>query len=70
MGVNDRIRKEIKKALIDSGRSQKDVAAEMGIKPQYLSEMLNTDKSGVPKRWEQLLEVVGLELYVRERSSK
>lgn len=67
MGVNDRIRKEIKKALIDSGKSQKEIAGEMGVKPQYISEMLNTEKSGVPKRWEQLLEVVGLELFVRKK---
>jgi transcriptional regulator with XRE-family HTH domain len=56
MDVNQRIRKETKKLILEIGKTQKEVAKDLGVSTQYLNEMLNTEKSGVPKRWKELLE--------------
>ena len=58
----DAVRTKVKQAIIGRGEKQKDIAEALGIPPQYLSEMLNTDKGGLSKRWQELLDYLGLEL--------
>lgn len=62
MDVNERIRKETKKLILEVGKSQREVAENLGISTQYLNEMLNQNKSGIPKRWKELLEYIYNEL--------
>ena len=56
------IRTKVKQAIVGREEKQKDIAEALGIPPQYLSEMLNTDKGGLSKRWQELLDYLGFEL--------
>lgn len=59
---SNRFRKETKKLILEVGKTQKEVAKDLGVSTQYLNEMLNTEKSGVPKRWKELLEYLRIQL--------
>lgn len=55
MVVNAKIRSEAKRMIIRAGLKQSSVAKDLKMERQYLSDMLNTKKSNLPKRWVQLL---------------
>lgn len=40
---NEQLRREVKKMIIDSGMSQKEVAEKMGCKPQQYTNIVNKE---------------------------
>lgn len=40
---NEQLKRELKKVIIDSGMSQKEVAAKMGCKPQQYTNIVNKE---------------------------
>ena len=40
---NDQLKKELKKLVIDSGLTQKEVAEKMGVKPQQYTNIVNKE---------------------------
>ena len=40
---NDQLKKELKKLVIDSGMTQKEVAEKMGVKPQQYTNIVNKE---------------------------
>lgn len=66
--MTEDIRLQIKMELLRRGMSQRELASELGMKPQYLAQMLSGRVSMVPARWQQILEALGLELCVRPKS--
>ena len=40
---NDQLKKELKKFVIDSGMTQKEVAEKMGVKPQQYTNIVNKE---------------------------
>ena len=40
---NDQLKKELKKLVIDSGMTQKEVAEKMGVKPQQYNNIVNKE---------------------------
>jgi hypothetical protein len=68
--MNRKIRAEVKRLIHLTGKTQKEISSEMGLKnPQYLSEMLNTEKSGVPERWQDLIDVLNQNLKGKQVNS-
>ena len=40
---NDQLKKELKKLVIDSGKTQKEVAENIGVKPQQYTNIVNKE---------------------------
>lgn len=40
---NDQMKREVKKAIIDSGMSQKEIADKMNCKPQQFTNIINKE---------------------------
>ena len=40
---NDQLKKELKKLVIDSGLTQKEVSEKMGVKPQQFTNIVNKE---------------------------
>jgi predicted XRE-type DNA-binding protein len=62
------VRDEVKQALFKQGVTQVKLAESLGISRTHLNDMLNSKSSIIPARLEQLLDELGLELYVGKRS--
>ena len=59
---HDQLIKEIKKAIIDSGLSQKEVAKEMGIAPQGFTKVMNKKNLSFDDV-KRIADVLGIKLY-------
>lgn len=60
--VNEKIGAAVKEALKKQGRTQADLARSLNMKPSNLSNMLSGKISEVPRRWQDILDDVGLDL--------
>ncbi|WMT57667.1 helix-turn-helix domain-containing protein [Truepera radiovictrix] len=67
--MTDSIRQAVKRRIDELGKSQAEVARSLGLQRQYLGRMLNEHVGEVPESWQQLLDALNLELYVREKPS-
>lgn len=68
--VNKEIGDAVKAALKTQGRTQRQLAEELGMKETNLSNMLAGRGSDVPERWRQILESAGLELTVKPKGEQ
>jgi hypothetical protein len=66
--MTDAIRAVIKGELERLNKSQRQLAIDLDMAPQYLGEMLNAQTSNVPKRWQQVFDALGLELVVQPKT--
>lgn len=62
--VNSDIGAAVKAALKAQGKTQRQLAEELGMQETNLSNMLAGRVSEVPERWQQILKSVGLKLVV------
>lgn len=53
---------ELRKAILESGVKQKDIADKLGIKPQYLTKMLNKKNFSLADA-KKILDVIGYDLH-------
>ena len=65
--MNENIKIALRGEIDRRRLTQKQLAKDLGMAPQYLTEMLDLDKGNVPRRWQQLLDALDLELYVRPK---
>lgn len=63
----DVIREAVRVELARRNMSQTDLAEQLGTSRQHLSRAMTGGSSEVPKLWKDALEVLGLELTVREK---
>ena len=70
MGMDDRIRKALLKAMSEQGVSQADLARRMGVQPQSITKLLSGERGKVPQSVLRALDTLGLELVVREKGQK
>lgn len=60
---NEQLKKELKKIIIDSGLSQKEVALKMGCKPQQYTNIVNKANLAF-KDVRRILNAIGLDLCI------
>ena len=65
--MNDAIRASVEKELEHRDLSRSEVAIRANLTRQYVTDMLNGRKGGVPESWQRLLDALDLELYVRPK---
>lgn len=68
--MTDEIRQAVNERLAQQGMSRADLARAMNRTPQEITRALNGGKRGgeVPKLWQDLLDVLGFEIVVREKT--
>ena len=66
--MNEKIRKGVKVALAQNGMTQSQLATEVGLTPQYLSQIMTGQRGDVPEAWQKIFDRLGLELVVREKA--
>lgn len=66
--VNQQVREQVKAIMKDRGVTQQAAADQLGISRIYVNQMLNGTTSQMPGRWVELLDLLGLELVVRQKS--
>ena len=67
MDANEAIRFQIQNHMKARGVTQVDIARELGITPQSVSQVLRGDRSAVRKPLLDILDVLDLELHVRPK---
>lgn len=60
--MNPRIRRAVRVALAEREMNQSDLAKELGMKPQYVSNLLTGQVGRIPSAWQKVLDHLGLEL--------
>jgi transcriptional regulator with XRE-family HTH domain len=65
--MNEAIRQQIKSVLAGKGLTQKELAQRSGVREDYISKMLRGERVKTPKEFSAILEVLGLELCVKQR---
>lgn len=62
--MNGQIRQMVNIELAKRDIKQVDLASKLGMKRQYLSEMLNGNIAAIPKSWQKVFEELELEFLV------
>ena len=65
--MNEAIRSTVKEVMAARHISQRELAEQLDVNPQYIWDLLKGKSGNAPKRWEQVLEALDLELYVRPK---
>lgn len=60
--MNDSIRRRVRVSLAERDMNQKDLAEKVGMKPQYISDLLTGRVGQIPSTWTRVLEALDLEL--------
>lgn len=68
MAMNQDVRQAVKAVMKQKGLTQEQVADSLGVNRVYINRMLSGGTSNMPGRWGQLLDHLGLELTVKEKT--
>ena len=69
MGMTEQIREQVRAVMAERGISQEKAAEALKVEQPSISRMLRPEGVGkVPESWEKLLDFLGLELVVREKT--
>lgn len=60
--MNDRIRRAVRVSLAERDMNQAELARAVGMKPQYVSELLTGKAGKIPPAWLKVLDELDLEL--------
>lgn len=60
--MTDEIRRAVRVELAKRDETQADLARELGMAPQYLSDIMRGKVSKIPTAWRKILDALGLEL--------
>ena len=60
---NDQLKKELKKLVIDSGKTQKEVAEKMEVKPQQYTNIVNKENLAF-RDVKRIAKACGYELHI------
>lgn len=66
--MNHRIRKDIRKAMIDLDMTQTALASQTGLTPAHVSDLLRGRRGDLGDGWRRVLDALGLELCVRPKT--
>lgn len=66
--MNDRIRRAVRVSLAERDMTQADLARTVGMKPQYVSELLTGKAGKIPTAWTRVLDALDLELVAVKKS--
>ncbi|HKI56909.1 MAG TPA: helix-turn-helix transcriptional regulator [Trueperaceae bacterium] len=67
--MTERIRRAVRLALKDRGQLQVELAREISITPQYLSDLLRGAAGHMPGAWQKVLDALDLELVVLPKAT-
>lgn len=70
MSMDAQIRADILSYLEQQSISQVEVAKRIGIAPQSVNRFLKGERGSLPKSMVEVLDALGLELYVRPKGSE
>lgn len=65
--MNREVVKQVKALMKEDGITQDVLAERMRVERIYVNRMLTASTSLMPKRWAQLLDVLGLEVVIRRK---
>ena len=60
---NDQLKKELKKLVIDSGKTQKEVAEKMEVKPQQYTNIVNKENLAF-RDVKRIVNAIGLDIKI------
>lgn len=60
--MNENIRRRVRVALAERDMNQRDLAERVGMKPQYVSDLLTGRVGKIPSTWARILDALDLEL--------
>jgi len=63
--VNERIRQAVRIELARRDSNQAKLAKQVGVSPQYVSDVMRARAGNVPEVWQRIFDELGLELVVR-----
>lgn len=65
--MNKEVVRQVKALMKEDGITQDVLAERMRVERIYVNRMLTASTSLMPKRWAQLLDVLGLEVVIRRK---
>ena len=68
--MNQNIRRRVRVALAERDMNQSDLARAVGMKPQYISDLLTGRVGRIPTTWARVLEALDLELVAVPKGDK
>jgi len=67
--MNNTIRQQIRLELSKRDMSQSQLAADIGVSRQYLSNIMRGVSGNIPSVWNRIFDVFGLELVVQPKQN-
>src|SRR5690606_1717612 len=68
--MNEGIRRAVRVSLAERDMTQSDLAAEIGVTPQYVSRIMQGQVGKVPEAWQKILDALDLELVAIPKGSR
>lgn len=68
--MNDDVRRAVRIELARRDMRQTDLAELVGVKPQYLSDMMRGKVGKIPEAWQKVLDALGLDLVAVPREDR
>lgn len=68
--MNDTIRRAVRVRLAERDMTQADLAEKVGMKAQYVSNILTGKVGKIPAAWSKILDELGLELVAVPKGGK
>lgn len=65
--MNDRIREAVRVELARRRSNQTRLAQQVGVTPQYISDIMSGKSGNVPTVWGRIFDELGLELTVKPK---
>ncbi|GGL16021.1 helix-turn-helix domain-containing protein [Deinococcus radiotolerans] len=68
--MNKEVVRQVKAMMKEDGITQDVLAERMQVERIYVNRMLTASTSLMPKRWRQLLDVLGLEVVIQRKQKR
>jgi transcriptional regulator with XRE-family HTH domain len=68
--VNERIRQAVRIELARRDSNQAKLAKQVGVSPQYISDVMRARAGNVPEVWQRIFDELDLELVARPKSPR
>ncbi len=66
--VNSKIREAVRIELARLDKNQAQLAQEVGVSRQYMSDIMRAKAGNVPAVWQKVLDALGLEIVAKSKS--
>lgn len=68
--VNNKIREAVRIELARRDKNQAQLAHEVGVSRQYMSDIMRAKAGNVPAVWQKVFDALDLELVAKEKREK